>query len=132
MRGRGWISLGSLLAGAAVAAGAIGAHALREVHGWPEDRMQTYEVAVRYQMYHALALVVVGVLAGRGNCPRLFGPGCLFLLGIVLFSGGLYAWLFTEIKPFVHVVPIGGLAWIVAWIWLAIHAWGADGEAPAA
>jgi uncharacterized membrane protein YgdD (TMEM256/DUF423 family) len=50
----------------------------------------------------------------------LSAAGGLFLAGIVLFSGGVYAWLATEIKPFVHVVPIGGTSWIVAWLLLAV------------
>jgi uncharacterized membrane protein YgdD (TMEM256/DUF423 family) len=110
------------LAGVAVTAGAIGTHFLKETLELPQDKLDTYEVAVRYQMYHALALVLVGILAARAGNRWLTASGSLLVAGIVLFSGGIYAWLLTDIKPFVHVVPIGGMAWIVAWILLAIGA----------
>jgi uncharacterized membrane protein YgdD (TMEM256/DUF423 family) len=77
-------------------------------------------VAVRYQMYHALALILVGLLWPRFASRVLAAAGGLMLVGIVLFSGGVYAYLATGIKPFVHVVPIGGTLWIVAWLLLAV------------
>ncbi len=122
MKGNAWIFLGALLASIAVAAGAIGTHVLREQIQIGEPQLATYEVAVRYQMYHALGLIMAGMLAQRGNCRWLSLAGWAFLTGMVLFSGGLYAWLFSGIKPFVHVVPVGGLAWIVGWIFLAVSA----------
>ncbi len=123
MNGRIWIACGALLAGAAVAAGAVGTHYLKETLKLPETDLQTYEIAVRYQFYHAVALVLVGVVAGRGDSRWLWAAGVAFLLGIGLFSGGLFAWLGTGIKFFVHVVPVGGLAWIVGWLLLAKGAW---------
>ena len=121
MTGRLWITCGAALAGLGVAAGALGAHGLKEVLS--ADRLHDFETAVRYQMYHAFGLIAAGLLVGRG-CPRAIrGAGTLFVLGILLFSGGLYGWIFTEIKPLVHIVPIGGLAWILGWISLACAAW---------
>lgn len=112
--------LGAALAGIGVALGALGAHGLKGV--LDSEQMLNYETAVRYQMYHAFGLMAAGLLAGRG-CPRAIrGAGWFFLIGIVLFSGGLYGWIFTQIKPLVHIVPIGGLAWILGWISLAIAA----------
>jgi uncharacterized membrane protein YgdD (TMEM256/DUF423 family) len=116
---RFWIPIGALAAGIAVALGAMGAHALEE-YLLTHDPKHNFETAVRYQMYHALALIFVGILAARAQSGLLNVAGWLFLLGILLFSGGLYGWLFTGIKPFVHIVPIGGTAWIVAWVCLAI------------
>jgi len=115
-----WIVLGATLAACAVAAGAMGAHALANV--LTEEKLRSFETAVRYQMFHALALVLVGILAAQQPAGRWAWPGGLFLAGIVLFSGGIYAWLATGIRPFVHVVPIGGTCWIVAWIALAVVA----------
>jgi uncharacterized membrane protein YgdD (TMEM256/DUF423 family) len=130
MTGRFWIASGALLAGAAVVAGAMGTHYLKETLHVGESELQTYDVAVRYQMHHAMALLLVGLLAGRTQCRCLRISGGLFLLGIGLFSGGLYAWLATGIKPLVHVVPVGGLAWIVAWLLLAWTAIRPQTDAP--
>ena len=118
MSERGWIVVGALLAGTAVALGAMGAHALK---GKLEpEQMLNFETAVRYQMYHSLALILVGIVAARGTTTCLTASGWLFLGGILLFSGGLYGWIFTAIKPFVHVVPIGGTLWIIGWVTFAV------------
>jgi len=117
---RFWLVAGAALAGVAVVAGAIGTHVLKETLELPADKLQTYDVAVRFQMYHALALLVLGILATLGRSRWLSAAGSAFLLGILLFSGGIYAWLATDIKPFVHVVPLGGIAWTVGWLTLAI------------
>ena len=130
MNDRFWIVNGALLAGAGVAAGAIGTHFLKETLHLPEAELQTYDVAVRYQMVHALALVFVGLLVARYESRWLNAAGCCFLAGIVLFSGGLYAWVFSGIKPFVHVVPVGGFSWIVGWLLLAAGALTARKTAP--
>ena len=122
MTGKIWIACGALLASAAVAAGAVGTHVLKETVKLDADALATYEVAVRYQMYHALGLILVGLVAARANSRLVAAAGIVFVLGIVLFSGGVYAWLATGIKPFVHVVPIGGTAWIVGWLLLAAGA----------
>ncbi len=125
MSPRFWIACGALLAAIGVTAGAVGTHVLKETLKLPESSLETYEVAVRYQMYHALGLILVGLLAGQWPSRLLAAAGTLFLLGIVLFSGGVYAWLATEMKPFVHVVPLGGVAWIVGWLVLFVAAvWG--------
>jgi uncharacterized membrane protein YgdD (TMEM256/DUF423 family) len=118
MSDRTWIILGTLFAGTAVALGAIGAHALKGKID--PEQMPNFETAVRYQMYHSLALILVGIVAVRGTTTCLTVSGCLFLAGILLFSGGLYGWIFTAIKPFVHVVPIGGTLWIIAWVTFAV------------
>jgi uncharacterized membrane protein YgdD (TMEM256/DUF423 family) len=119
MAGKWWIASGAVLAAAAVAAGAIGAHVLRDVVKVEPTVLETYETAVRYQMYHALALVLVGILEGRRPSRPVAAAGALLALGIVLFSGGIYAWLATGVQTFVQVVPIGGTAWIVGWLVLA-------------
>ncbi|MBI3837716.1 MAG: DUF423 domain-containing protein [Planctomycetia bacterium] len=83
------------------------------------DRLQTYETAVRYQMYHALGLILVGMQMARNRSRLLPLAAAAFLAGIVLFSGGIFGWLLTGAKPLVHVVPIGGVAWIAGWLLLA-------------
>lgn len=136
MNAKGWIIVGSLLGAAGVAAGAIGAHGLRhaiEPVGGREaspasleqyhKRLDNYEVAVRYQMIHAPALVLVGLLLAPGRRNRALQlAGCFFLAGIVLFSGFLYAWVLLQSRWLVHVVPIGGTALIAGWIAMAVGA----------
>ncbi len=71
-------------------------------------------------MFHAIALVLVGLIVERYAGAMLQGAGWAMLVGVLLFSGGIYAWLATGIKPFVHVVPIGGLSLIAGWVLLAV------------
>jgi uncharacterized membrane protein YgdD (TMEM256/DUF423 family) len=123
MSPRFWIIIGALLAALGVTAGAVGTHVLKEVLEWPENKLATFETAVRYQMYHALGLVLVGILANLAPSRWLSSAAWLFLAGTLLFSGGIYAWLFTGQTPFVQVVPLGGSAWIVGWLLVAAGAW---------
>ncbi len=130
---RFWIALGALSASIAVAAGAIGTHVLKESLELPESELATYDLAVRYQMTHSLGLILAGLLMTRCASRLLTFAAAAMVLGIVLFSGGLYGWLFTGQTPFVHVVPVGGSAWILAWLMLAAGAiWGRwqSGAAP--
>ena len=122
MVGKFWVVSGAILAGAAVAAGAIGTHFLKQTLHMPQGELETYDVAVRYQMAHALALILVGLLSPRQPSRWTRAAGGAFLFGIIVFSGGLYAWLFTGLRPFVLVVPLGGFAWILGWISLAVGA----------
>ncbi len=122
MSGNVWVALGAVLASAAVAAGAIGTHVLKETIKLEAPALETFETAVRYQMYHALGLILVGVLILRQPHWLLTLAGATFLFGIVLFSGGIYAWLATHVRPFIMVVPIGGSAWILGWLVLAAGA----------
>lgn len=130
MDARAWIVCGSLLAGLGVAAGAFGAHGLearlkpgaqateqeRDLAG---RRIHTFEVAVRYQMYHSLALVLVGLLALFARSAWLNAAGWLFLAGILLFSGLLYGWVLLQVRWMAMIVPLGGTAFILGWLALA-------------
>jgi uncharacterized membrane protein YgdD (TMEM256/DUF423 family) len=115
-----WLVLGAAIAAVAVAAGALGAHLLEK--RLDEHQLKSFETAVRYQMFHAMALVLVGILADQQPVGRWAWPGGLFVAGIALFSGGIYAWLATGIRPLVHVVPVGGVCLILGWIALAVAA----------
>ena len=119
MSGNIWVAIGAVLASAAVAAGAIGTHVLKETIKLEAPALETFETAVRYQMYHALGLIFVGLLVMRSPHWLLTAAGAGFFIGTVLFSGGIYAWLATAQRPFIMVVPIGGSAWILAWLLLA-------------
>ena len=117
-----FISLGGLLAALAVGLGAIGAHALKAQ--LTPEQLETYHTAVHYQMIHAIGLVLVGLLSLYQR-SRLFDvAGWAMLVGIILFSGFLFAWLATGRKFFVYPVPVGGVAFIVGWLMLAIGAMG--------
>ena len=122
MPGKYWIAIGAISASVAVAAGAVGTHVLKESLKWPADDLDTYDVAVSYQTVHSLGLLIIGLLMTRGRSRWLTAAATLFALGIVLFSGGIYAWLATENTTFIRVVPFGGSAWILGWVLVACGA----------
>ena len=114
---RTFLLIGALAAFLGVAFGAFGAHALRARLS-PEN-LAVFETAVRYQMFHGLALLVVGLMRVPRGWNSANVAGLLFAVGALLFSGGIYLWIFTGQKPFVHVVPIGGILWLCGWLCLA-------------
>lgn len=115
-----WIIGGSIGAMLGVALGAFGAHAL-ESRLSPEA-LDTFETAVRYQMYHSLALLFTGLISGRISTHFINIAGWLFIAGIILFSGSLYVYVGSEITAFAMVTPIGGVAFLLAWLALIIGA----------
>ena len=117
-----FISLGGLLAALAVGLGAIGAHALKSQ--LTAEQLATYHTAVQYQMYHAIGLVLVGLLAFYQRSRWFDAAGWSMLVGIILFSGLLYVWLATGRRLFIFPVPVGGIAFIVGWVLMAIGAMG--------
>lgn len=120
-----WIFAGAMLGALAVASGAFGAHLLQQ---WWEgalkvNRLAIWETAAKYQMYHALALVLVGFLAMSNNGQALQVAGWAFLSGTIVFSGMLYLLASTQIAFFGAIVPIGGASLIVGWVAFAVYAW---------
>jgi uncharacterized membrane protein YgdD (TMEM256/DUF423 family) len=113
-----FFSLGAVFAMIAVAAGAFGAHALRERLG--PEYLAVFETAARYQMYHALALLAVAWAVNRWPGPLLTWAGWLFMVGIVLFSGSLYALALTGARWLGAVTPLGGVAFLAGWVCLAL------------
>jgi uncharacterized membrane protein YgdD (TMEM256/DUF423 family) len=111
-----FLRLGAASALIAVSAGAFGAHALRA--RLSPDLLAVFETAARYQMYHALALCIVGLLAGRAARAA----GWLFVAGTVVFSGSLYLMALTGERWLGAVTPVGGAAFIAGWGWLALGA----------
>jgi len=118
------LTTAALLAALAVALGAFGAHGLK--HIVPVETVSTFETGVRYQMYHALALLLTGILFEKFPSRNLKAAGICFIIGIILFSGSLY--LLTALKAADTVglngigiiTPFGGLFFIAGWIALAI------------
>ena len=121
-----WFLIGCSLAALAVLLGAFGAHSLESQMADSdlsqadiEKRLGQWETAVRYHMYHALGCIVVAFSTGPTLGARSRLAGIFFLCGIVLFSGGLYGYVLTQIRFMVLVVPVGGLAFIAGWLLLA-------------
>jgi uncharacterized membrane protein YgdD (TMEM256/DUF423 family) len=112
--------LGALLAGLGVALGAFGAHGLKERVS--PDLLAVFETGVRYQMYHALALLGLSLAWTRWSTAHLTAAGYLFLAGIVLFSGSLYLLTLTGTRWWGAVTPLGGVAFLAGWIALLLAA----------
>jgi uncharacterized membrane protein YgdD (TMEM256/DUF423 family) len=111
------IALGALNAAISVAAGAFGAHGLRS--RLDARALEIFETGARYHMYHALAMILAGLVVARGAGTA----GWIFQAGIVVFSGSLYALALTDVKLLGAITPLGGLAFLVGWIWLGVAAW---------
>ena len=113
--------LGSLLAFIGVALGAFGAHSLKETLSL--DHLTIFETAVRYQMYHAFALFIAGWAFQKHPHAMFSRAGWLFVAGIILFSGSLYVLVMTGVSTFGAVTPVGGLAFLAGWLFLAAGFW---------
>ncbi|MCU0341741.1 MAG: DUF423 domain-containing protein [Spirosomaceae bacterium] len=119
-----FLQSGAILGALGVALGAFGAHALKSTLE-ASGRMDTFETAVKYQFYHALALILVGLLLQ--NAPAVAHKwynwsGYAFMIGVLIFSGALYAICFTGVRAFGAIAPIGGTLMIVGWICLLLAA----------
>lgn len=112
--------LGAAFAGVGVAAGAFGAHGLARI--LPAERLQTFETAVRYLMYHAFALLVVALASS--SLPQQHGllstAGWLFTAGILLFSGSLFALVLSGQGWLGAITPLGGIAMVAGWFCLLL------------
>jgi uncharacterized membrane protein YgdD (TMEM256/DUF423 family) len=115
-----WIAVGAMLGMTGVAAGAFGAHALKG--RVDADLLVIFETGARYQMYHALALLGLGMLASRIDHAMLQVGGFSLLIGTLIFSGSLYALVFTGNRALGAVTPIGGAALVFGWLMLCVVA----------
>jgi uncharacterized membrane protein YgdD (TMEM256/DUF423 family) len=115
------LALGSFFAGSAVAAGAFGAHFLKDV--LDTSMLAVFDTATRYQMYHALGLCIVAWAVDRYPEKRLEPSGWFFVVGILLFSGSLYGLSLTGIRWLGAATPVGGVAFLVGWILLGYRGW---------
>ncbi len=141
-----WIALGASLAGFSVIMGAFGAHGVERVFDanyttriqnqessdnekvktreeYVEKHMESWNTASRYMTYHALGIIFIGMLFGQSPAARLQFSATCFVIGIILFSGLLYALTFTDIKMLGMIVPMGGTAFILGWLVLAFSVW---------
>ena len=116
-----FIILGALNGFIAVALGAFGAHGLEGKI--PDKYLETWQTAVQYQMFHAVGLLVLGLLAGKISSPLINWSGWLMLIGIILFSGSLFVLSITQIKVLGAITPLGGVSFLVAWVLMIIAAY---------
>ncbi len=115
-----WIVFGSIMAGLSVVMGAFGAHGLRD--RLAPEMLQIYEIGARYQMYHALALIAVGLVQIKIDHPMLNIAGWCFVIGTVIFSGTLYALAITGQRWLGMITPVGGAIFILGWAAMAYAA----------
>ncbi len=118
---RFFFALGSVSAFIAVALGAFAAHGLRS--RLEPALLAAFETGVRYQMYHALALLAVAWACTRWPGTAVNASGWLFVAGTVLFSGSLYALSLTGVRWLGAITPVGGIAFLAGWLCLAWTAW---------
>lgn len=114
-----FLVLGALAGAAGVALGAFGAHALKA--RLAPDQLAVWQTAVQYHFWHALALVAIGIVIAVAlpGSTTLRWAGWLMVAGLVLFSGSLYVLVLSGARWLGAVTPLGGTAWIVAWLLLA-------------
>lgn len=105
----------------AVGAGAFGAHGLKRILS--PEMLVVWQTAVTYQMVHALGLLAVALLGVRFGSPALSAAGVLMIVGIVMFSGSLYLLALTGMRWLGPITPLGGAAFLAAWLLVAWAAW---------
>jgi len=112
-----WVALGSFFGAMSVVIGAFGAHALKA--RLEQNALEWIDIGVRYQMFHALAIIAVGLISLRVDNLGVMSAGWLFAVGTVLFSGSLYLMALTELRVGI-VTPIGGACLLVGWLVLMV------------
>ena len=118
-----FLATAAIFGGLSVAGGAFASHALKDK--LTDRALEIFETGARYQMYHALALLLVALLLSRAEQSQTFFAvaGWAFIAGTIIFSGSLYALSLTNIKWLGAITPLGGVSYIVGWGCLAVAAW---------
>lgn len=116
-----FLMIGAISGALAVTLGAFGAHALRQ--RLSAQLLDTFEIGVRYEIYHAFAIFVVAFALTRWNSPLLTYAGWAFVVGTIIFSGSLYLLALTDTRWLGAITPIGGVAFIAGWVLLAVGVW---------
>lgn len=115
-----WLALGAGYGFLAVALGAFGAHALKQK--LTPDMLAVWRTAVEYQFWHALALVLLGLLTRQASTALTTASGAGFAIGILLFSGSLYALALSGMRVLGAITPLGGLLFLAGWLCLLLSA----------
>jgi uncharacterized membrane protein YgdD (TMEM256/DUF423 family) len=113
--------IGALSAFMGVAAGALGSHGLKR--RMSAEMLSVFEVGVRYQMYHAFALIAAAWALSKWPSSLITTGGWFFVIGTILFSGSLYLLSVSGVRWLGAITPFGGLAFLAGWICLAWAAW---------
>lgn len=117
-----FLILGSIAMALAVGLGAFGAHGLKNI--LTDEMLDIFETGVKYHFYHAIGLLVIGLIAQlMPNSSLLQWSGWLILVGIIIFSGSLYILSIAGIRWMGAITPIGGVCFIISWILLALATW---------
>lgn len=119
MKQRTTLLFGAILGALGVALGAFGAHALKDMLT-QSGRLDTFELAVRYEFYHAFALLATGIIQHFIDSKYLRSAAGFFVAGSIFFSGSLYLLCFTNNTAFAMATPFGGVLLIVGWLFLAM------------
>jgi len=115
-----FLFIGSLFALFAVIIGAFGAHGLEKII--MDDKMlMRFNTGVDYQFYHAFAILITALLLKENHSGILISAGVIFSIGIIMFSGSLYAYVLTNNSSFAMITPLGGLAFILGWILILVY-----------
>ncbi len=118
-----FVTLGASLGFLAVATGAFGAHALSDYFANFPDLKPTYQTAVTYHFYHALAILAVAWATTRWPSRLIIWAGYLLAIGVLVFSGSLYLLVLTNTRWLGAITPIGGVAFLAGWLCLGLGAW---------
>ena len=118
MKNRNILLAGAVFMALAVLFGAFGAHALKS--SLSPEMLAVYKTGVEYHFYHALGLLLIGLIGFRIESKWINWSGILLIFGIIIFSGSLYALSISGIKILGAITPIGGLAFVAGWICLAV------------
>ena len=114
--------IGALMITLAIGLGAYGAHGLEDAFSETPRMKRAWGNAVDYQMFHGLALFVLGIIRIDSKRAKLWMvSGILMSVGVILFSFSIYAWVFGGSESLITVTPFGGFSFIIAWVLLAIH-----------
>jgi uncharacterized membrane protein YgdD (TMEM256/DUF423 family) len=111
--------LGSALLALAVLIGAFGAHGLKNMVA--AEKLVTFETGVRYHFYHALGLLILGILQQQFQTMKATVSHWAFFIGVLLFSFNCYFYVVTDVKVFAMMVPLGGVLFVIGWITLMIQ-----------
>lgn len=111
-----WIGLGAAYGFLAVALGAFGAHALKA--RLSTEMLAVWRTGVEYHFYHALALLLLGIIARQTPSTMLNASGACFAIGVLLFSGSLYALALSDVRILGAITPLGGLLFLAGWVLL--------------
>ncbi|WP_312098003.1 DUF423 domain-containing protein [Niallia sp.] len=119
---KAFIIIGAINALLSVALGAFGAHGLEGKI--PDKYLETWKTGVTYQMFHSTGLIIIGLLLGKFPESSLLNwAGWLMFIGIILFAGSLYVLAVTQIRVLGAITPIGGVAFLTAWLLVIIAVW---------